>query len=84
MKPVSRAKGLKMYLDQKRCLIFVSLGRNDDTEFADLPLAVDVLMNMETKGFAVHSHKVTNLEHYEPIGWSPPKKKPFRASSSSS
>ena len=63
MKPVCCAKGLEMNLDKKRCLIFVSLDGNDDTEFTGCPLFVGVLMKVEAKCFAVCRHKVTNSEH---------------------
>ena len=63
MKPVSRAKGLKMNLDQQSRLVLVSLDTYDNPEFAGLPLSVDVLMNMKAKCFAVHSHEITDFKH---------------------
>ncbi len=56
-----------MNLDQQCCLIFVSFDTYDNTEFAGLPLSVHVLMNMEAKCFAVHSHEITDLKHLEQL-----------------
>ena len=63
MKPIRTAKGLEMNLDQKRCLIFVSLDTDDNPEFAGFPLFVGVLMNMKAKGFTVHSHEIAYFKH---------------------